>query len=119
MTRDIKYKKQGDGLDSWVVKTYNASGEIINQELVYEDPNIKEVALWKVRAILSVQGLLTKVDEEINKLPEPNKTLALMSWEYGTVISSDSPTVKFIQSVLGLTDEQVSSIFDSAESLKV
>lgn len=92
---------------------------LIKEFEIYVPDETKEVALWKLRAILSIQGLLTRVDEEINKLTEPNKTLALMSWEYGTVISNDSPTVKFIQGVLGLTDEQVNNIFDSAESLKI
>lgn len=51
MTKEIKYKKQGDGRDSWEIKEYDVD-KLVNAYMVYEDPN-KPVGKVDLVSILS------------------------------------------------------------------
>jgi hypothetical protein len=84
---------------------------------IYKQP--KEVALWRIRAILRAMELEDPIQQAILQLPEPNKTVANVAWEYAYTIDRWSNTVEFIKGVLGLTEEQVDNIFTQAEALKV
>jgi hypothetical protein len=99
----------------------NGSPEmVLDREFSVEvEPENKEVELWKVKGILTIMGLCDSVDAALENLSEPNKTLAKLSWNNGNVIHSQSDTVKFVQSVLKLTDEQVDNIFNQAEAIKL
>jgi hypothetical protein len=77
----------------------------------------QEVALWKIRVILKVMGLEQSISNAFELLEEPNKTAAKYIFDYGTAIERYSPTVLFLQQVLQLTDEQVNSIFITANSI--
>ena len=115
MRQEITYKKQGNGSDSWRVKKFN--GEVLIADfMVYENPYIVEVELWKLKGVLSALELLPQIEAAIQQLEEPNKTFALMSWNHGNTISSNSPTVKFIQTALNLSDAQVGDIFNEANN---
>lgn len=76
-----------------------------------------EVALWKVRAILTVMGLEANVTQALSSLPEPNRTAALAIWDRGNTVDRYSPTVMFLQGVLGLTDFQTNNIFIEADKI--
>ena len=76
-----------------------------------------EVSLWKLRAVLKLMNLESSVETAINNLSEPNKTMALYIWNYGSGIDRYSPTTLFIQSVLQMTDEQVNDIFIQANQI--
>jgi hypothetical protein len=98
----------------------NGSPEmILVNEYQYEQEFKMEVAMWKLKAVLSSMGLLSQVDAALNGLPEPTKTTALLAWEYSPTVSSWSNTTKFVQGVLSLTDEQVEQIFTTAESISL
>jgi hypothetical protein len=77
----------------------------------------KEVACWRMRAVMELAGLKGQIDALIEALPQPDKTIALAAWEYGNTVSSISPFVKGIQSALSLTDKQVFDFFVQAENL--
>ena len=49
MTKQITYKKQGDGLDSWIVRYYDDNEVLINQELVYKNPNLTPIEEEKIK----------------------------------------------------------------------
>lgn len=122
MRKEITYKQQGDGKDSWIIKTFNDKNELIQiPEIVYEDPfkQNKEVELWRIKGVLTLMGRINEVDIAIEKLPEPNRTLAGFVWNSGNSLNSQNDTVKFVQSVLGLTDEEKDSIFDQAAAIKL
>lgn len=112
MIDNVVYKLQGDGRDSWIV--------------TYEDPDrIKDLYFsfhaenWKIKAILNEDGLLTQVETAINNLPEPPRITALLAWENGSIISSDSPTTDLIQSELGLTQDEMVDVFVRAINFKI
>lgn len=78
-----------------------------------------EVALWKIRAIIKSMGVEEQIEQSFELLEEPNKIGAKYIWEYGTAIERYSQTVLFIQTVLGLTDEQVDNIFINANKINL
>lgn len=122
MRKEIKYKQQGDGSDSWVIKTFNDKDELIQiPEIVYEDPakQNKDVELWRIKGVLTLMGRINEVDIAIEKLPEPNRTLAGFVWNSGNSLNSQSETVKFVQASLNLTDEEKDSIFEQAAAIKL
>lgn len=79
----------------------------------------REVANWKIRAILKTMNLISPIETALNNLNEPLKSIAQSAWEYSPVINQYSNTVKLIQSVCELSDEQIQSIFDSAEAINI
>lgn len=120
MEKQITFKKQGNGQDSWIIRYLDDKGiDIKLPEIVYENPNNKEVELWRIKGVLTLMGRVNEVDAAIEQLPEPKRTLARFVWTGGNVLNSESDTVKFVQSVLGLTDEEKDSIFEQAEAIKL
>lgn len=86
---------------------------------VYIEPENIIVPRWRVKFILQQMDLLGAIDSLLSQLPEPNKTLALLAWNECVDLESQSPTVKFIQQSLSLTDEQVVEIFMNAKNIIV
>ncbi len=123
MRKEITYKQQGDGKDSWIIKTFNDKNELIQiPEIVYQDPakQNKEVELWRIKGILTIMGRIEEVDAALDQIPDSTKkTLAKFVWSNGNVLNSHSDTVKFVQSVLRLTDEEKDSIFEQAVAIKL
>lgn len=76
-----------------------------------------EVALWKLRFVLSQMNLEQAVSDALNSLPEPQKTAANYIWNYGNTIDRHSSTIMFLQQQLGLTDAQVNEIFIQSNSI--
>lgn len=89
---------------------------VVNEPEIETYPE-KEVACWRMRAVMELVGLKGQIDSLIEGLPQPDKTVALAAWEYGNTVSSVSPFVKGIQSALTLTDKQVFDFFVQAENL--
>lgn len=104
----------------------DANGKIIQEEkevlvnayITFDAPT-REVASWKLRAILKSTGLFTQVEAALNSLQEPTKTIALEAWEYSATINQFSQTTKLIQQACALTDGQVEEIFTNAENINI
>lgn len=79
-----------------------------------------KVTRWQLRAQLAIQGLESDVTNAINALPTSTQTeqefkiKAQYAWDYANYIERESPTVAMIESVLGLTNQQVDDIFINA-----
>jgi hypothetical protein len=78
-----------------------------------------EVLTWRLRAILALNNLEQDVNNALDQLPEPNKTIAKRAWDYGSKTERQSPTVDFIKGVLNLTDAQVDDYFVQAEAIVI
>jgi len=108
----VKHKFNGQ---NWI--------EGATEEEIYADylnKNLpQEVALWRVRAILSLLNKEQDVINAINQLPEPQKTGALYIWNYGTIIERNSQTILFIQNILQMTDFEVNEIFINANNIQI
>jgi hypothetical protein len=92
---------------------------LVREYEVEVEPENKEVELWRIKGILTLMGRIDEVDVAIEKLPEPNRTLARFVWNTGNVLNSESDTVKFVQASLGLTDQEKDSIFEQAAAIKL
>jgi hypothetical protein len=114
MSKVYEYKLQGNGRDSWKV-TDTSTGEIY---MTYEAPS-REIANWKLKAVLDTMGLLPNINAAIAALSEPNRTFATYAWEYSQTVDQFSPTVKLIQQACALSDEQVNNIFNTAEGINI
>lgn len=82
----------------------------------YEDipPQVRAVSMRQARLALHQMDKLAAVETALNALTEPDKTNALIEWEYSTVVKSDSPWVESIGQALTL---DVDALFDLAEQL--
>lgn len=91
--------------------------ELFTEEEFIQANTPAEVALWKLRFVLSQMNLEQSVSEALNTLPEPQKTAANYIWNYGNTIDRYSATISFLQTYLGLSDTQVNQIFIQANSI--
>lgn len=91
--------------------------ELFTEEEVIQANTPLEVALWKLRFVLSQMNLEQSVSEALNTLPEPQKTAANYIWNYGNTIDRHSTTIAFLQAHLGLSDTQVNQIFIQSNSI--
>lgn len=107
------------------VKPMLSKGEIIESATPEEIEEVMrpsvplEVALWKLKFILSQMGLEQSVLDSINQLPDPPKTAALYLWNFGNAVDRQSATIDLIKQSVGLNDKQVDDIFIQAESIKL
>jgi len=114
MIYTYKYKLQGDGLNSWV-QTITNEGEETSIDLVY----FITVDNWKLKAVLSLNGLLEQVETALNSLPEPDKTTANFAWNFAPTIDSNSKTTLLVQSVLGLSLTEMIDLFIQAKNFSI
>ena len=75
------------------------------------------VTMRQARLALLAAGLLAGVDAALAALPEPDKSAAVIEWEYALEVRRDSPLMAAVSAALGLTDEQVDALFVTAGSL--
>ena len=78
---------------------------------------IVEIPLWRIRAILKITGQEQQCQDAINQLSEPAKTSALYIWQYGSLINRNNETIKFLQSILKITDSQLDELFIHANDI--
>jgi len=75
------------------------------------------VTMRQARLALLQQGLLQNVEDAIALIPEPDKTVVSIEWEYGAVVERGSQWVATLAPALGLTDEQMDDLFKLAATL--
>ena len=84
-----------------------------------------KVTRWQLRAQLAIMNLETNVTTAINSLPTSTqdeqelKIKAQYAWDSANYIEIESPTVAMIQSVLGLTNQEVDDIFINANLINI
>jgi hypothetical protein len=115
--RELYYKLQGDGRDSWICIEYEDDAGTIEftRYMIYD----LEVPNWKLKAELSNRGMLTNVETALASLAEPMKSQANLAWEYSPTINFKSQATALIQASLGLDDEETLQIFMAAEVIEL
>ena len=71
-----------------------------------EIPN--EIPLWAFRSILTLLGYSQNVADLIDSLPEPQKTVAKIQYEYGNFIVRGHPLIATLGLQLGLNKDDYS-----------
>lgn len=81
-------------------------------------PNIKDITPRQARQAIVLSGYsIETIEGAINSLPEPNRSLALIEWEYSTAFIRRNPLVDQIGAVLGLTADQVDELWTMGSRL--
>ena len=68
------------------------------------------------RALLQL-GLLSQVETAINALPEPEKSAALIEWEYAQEIRRGNALVQSLAPALNLSEEDLDNLFAAASQI--
>lgn len=78
----------------------------------------KCVSQRQLRTQLVLNGFdLNSVQLAINELSEPNKSIAQIAWDYAITFERDSPLLMCLATNLGLTQNEVDTIFLNASKL--
>ena len=94
-------------LGAWVVVT--------NPAPVQEVP--QSVTMRQARLALLAVGKLAGVSTAINALAEPQKSEALIEWEFSSVVMREKPFVVMLGAALGLDAAALDALFISAAAL--
>ena len=60
---------------------------------------------------------LATIQAAINQLPEPQKSVAQINWEYAGTFDRDNELLCGVSAALGITDEQLDNIFRDGSRL--
>jgi hypothetical protein len=77
----------------------------------------QSVTMRQARLALLGAGLLSSVDAAIDSLPEPQRSAALIEWEYSGEVHRNRAFVIQLGGALGLTDAQLDDLFIAAAAL--
>lgn len=77
----------------------------------------RTITLRQCKLALLNAGKLQDVVNAINSLPEPQKSAAQIEFEYANEVERSSPLLTTIASAIGLTEEELDQLFDSAKVL--
>lgn len=108
---DTQHAPEWNG-EEWIVR--DKTEEEIEAELDAATP--MSVTMRQARLALHSAGLLPHVDAFIASMPEQQRIVAEIEWEYGDV-SRDSAMVQTIGAALGLDRQAVRDLFHTAAAL--
>lgn len=78
----------------------------------------KEVTPRQIRIALIANGVsLDDVTAAINLLPEPDRTIAKINWEWAVSFERHNPFVDGVGQLLGWTSEQLDALWEMASEL--
>ena len=77
----------------------------------------QEVTMRQARLALLGAGMLASVEAAINGMVEPNRTAALIEWEYSNAVLRKGPMVQMLAPTLGLSAAQIDGLFAVAATL--
>lgn len=83
----------------------------------FKDTVPKSVSMRQARLALLAIGKLSTIDNAIHTLPEPQKTEAYIEWTYSSEVLRDRPFLLQITQALGMTEEEVDTLFIEASKL--
>lgn len=90
--------------------------ELTIEELKSKIP--KTVSQRQLRTQLVLTGFnLTDIDTAIKSLPEPDRSVALVAWDYAVTFERESPLLVSLALMLGLTETDLENIFINASQL--
>lgn len=76
-----------------------------------------EVTMRQARLALLAAGKLTLVDSAIAAMPEPQKSAALIEWEYSNAVQRHNGFVAALGPALGMTSADIDALFIAASKI--
>lgn len=80
-------------------------------------PVPQEAAMWALKELCLVRGHATAIENALNSLPDPPRTIARNRWENKDTISRNSPIIESMRQMLGWTNAYVDELFVAADAL--
>jgi len=72
----------------------------------------------QIRIALITSGItLSTIESAIDSLPEPQKSITRVTWEYSVEFQRSNPLLSSMAPMLGLSNEQIDSLFLLASTL--
>ena len=102
-------------------EAYKVANALTEDILQIDDPtatsakpkNYPHLSMRQARQAIVLSGLsLQDIDAAIAALPEPNKTLAQIEWEYSSEVHRDNPLVAQVAAVLSVSAEELDDLWD-------
>ena len=106
---------QPNGL--WTI--YESDGEIPDslRPVPEADPVPDVITMAQARKALALAGKLAEANAAIDSLPEPQRTLARIDWEYSAEVHRNHLLVLSLGPALGLTSDAVDELFRRGAAL--
>jgi hypothetical protein len=76
-----------------------------------------EVTMRQARLALLQTGKLALVEQTLESLPEPDKTVTRIWWEYSGMVQRNQPIVIALAALIGLTAADIDNLFRLAITL--
>lgn len=111
------YREFAEELDAQLFATENNTNyEAI--EIVLPPKEFVSITPIQLRSSLVMSGIsLELIETIINSLPEPDKTIAFVKWEYAKEYERDDALVNGLGAAIGLTIEQIDAIWELGATL--
>ena len=93
---------------------------------VYEEPEVpvdptpivpQVVTMRQARLALLQAGILDNVEGVMNSLPEPDRTVAQIEWNYSSEVYRNKPFINIFGQALGLDDDAIDQLFITAGAI--
>jgi hypothetical protein len=78
-----------------------------------------EIPNWRAKAILATMGLTAQVDAILASLPEPQRTVVTAAWQGDAKLARQGSTVLALAQALGMSAEQIDTLFIAAEAIEI
>lgn len=83
-----------------------------------QPPEIKDVSARQIRQALILSGIqLSQIDDAIATMPDPEKTLAQIEWQYSNVFERNRPLSLQVAVMFGWSGSQLDALWVLAGSL--
>ena len=98
----------------------NIVAEITSEETTPISINVTPAVVTprQIRIALVVSGFsLSTIESAIDSLPEPNRSIAKITWEYSVEFQRNNPLLSSMAPMLGLSEAQIDGLFALASTL--
>jgi len=79
---------------------------------------IMPVSARQIRTALVLSGSsIATIEAALNSLPEPDKSVALIAWEYSNEYYRDNPLIESLAPAMGFSSEELDNLWSFAKTL--
>jgi hypothetical protein len=90
---------------------------VLNHEGIYRK-KIEPVSPRQIRTALVISGVsIQAIEQGLDSLNEPERSIAKIAWEFSNEFNRNNPLVDSLAPLLGLTQEQLDSLWELAKTL--
>ena len=108
------------GLEVWTKALegdYGAITEFVPPSLEEIRSRMAPLLKWRFEAVVDMNGLRTAIDDALETLPEPDRTVAKSKRQYVAEFHRDDPLFLQLGSALSLSQEQIDDLWQVGLSL--